>query len=157
MKKTDALVQQLLPSVQNKAVLEVACGSADFSLAAARYAGSISCIDLDANRLNPEIAKTKVRFQIMDATQMAYPDNSFDTVVLYNAFSHIQACWDAVEQECRRVVRENGAVYVVGTWKMDTSRMEQVFGDAAVRQGDFLIVKLEKNTACAAVPPSPLE
>ena len=82
MKKTDALVQLLLPSIQDKAVLEVACGSADFSIAAAPFAGSVSCIDLASSRLNPQIRETRARFQIMDAAHMTYPDNTFDTVVL---------------------------------------------------------------------------
>ena len=58
MKKTDALVQLLLPSIRDRAVLEVACGSADFSIAAAPFAGSVSCIDLEASRLNPQIRET---------------------------------------------------------------------------------------------------
>lgn len=157
MKKTEALVRQLLPGIRDKAVLEVACGSADFSLAVATFAGSVSCIDLDASRMNPQILETKVRFQVMDATQMAYPDNSFDTVVLYNAFSHIQSQWREIKRECRRVVRDDGAIYVVGTWKMNVSRMEQVFGKSAVWLGDFLLVKLGKDTAATDTQLQPLE
>lgn len=51
MKKTDALVKKLTSDIENKDVLEVACGTADFSVSAAQLANSVSCIDLDDSRL----------------------------------------------------------------------------------------------------------
>ncbi len=144
MKKTDRLVNLLISDIENKTVLEVACGTADFSLSAARFAKSVTCIDLDDSRLNSQIEQANIRFQIMDAAKMDFPDSSFDTVVLYNSFFHIQPVWSEIERECRRVVRGDGTIYIVGSWKLDTNLMKDIFGDAAGRRGDFLTVRLTK-------------
>jgi len=86
MKKTDRLVNILASDIEHKDVLEVACGAADFSISAARIANMVSCIDLDDSRLNNQVKQNNVRFQIMDASNMSYSDNEFDTIVIYNAF-----------------------------------------------------------------------
>ena len=89
MKKTDIFVNMFASDIENKDILEVACGTADFSISAIRIANSVSCIDLDDNRLNNLAEQNNVTFQIMDAAKMSYPDNTFDVVVIYNSFFHI--------------------------------------------------------------------
>ena len=145
MKRTDALVQLLVEDIQNADLLEVACGAADFSLSASHYARSVSCIDLDASRLNPQLLRNAgVHFQIMDASEMHFADQSFDTVVLYNALFHVRPQWDRILSECRRVLKVDGSIYVIGTWKLDAGLMSELFADRAKWQDDFLIVKLAK-------------
>lgn len=140
MKNTDNLSKLLIGDIENKTVLEVACGAADFAASASAYADSVDCIDLDAGRLRSNLA-ANVHFQIMDAAKMEYGDNTFDTVVLYNAFYHVQPQWTEIERECKRVLKKAGAIYIVGTWKLDTQLMMDVFGDKAKWQGQFLIVE----------------
>ena len=142
MKKTDALVKILTSDIENKDVLEVACGTADFSVSAAQLANSVSCIDLDDSRLTDLTGKNNVSFKIMDASEMAFLNDTFDTIVIYNAFFHIQTQWSEIEKECLRVLKSKGIIYIVGTWKLDTSLMKDVFGDKAFWQEDFLIVKI---------------
>ena len=142
MKKTDALVKILTSDIENKDVLEVACGTADFSVSAAQLANSVSCIDLDDSRLTDLTGKNNVSFQIMDASEMTFLKDTFDTIVIYNAFFHIQTQWSEIEKECLRVLKSRGIIYIVGTWKLDTSLMKDVFGDKAFWQDDFLIVKI---------------
>lgn len=144
MKKTDRLVDLLISDIERKDILEVACGAADFSLSAARFAKSVTCIDLDDSRLNSQIERANIRFQIMDASKMDFPDSSFDTVVLYNSLFHIRSGWSEIQRECGRVVRDGGAIYVVGSWKLDTNLMKDIFGDDAGWRGDYLIVRLAK-------------
>lgn len=141
MKKTDCIVRLLKSDIENKDILEVACGTADFSISASAFANSVSCIDLDDSRLNPIIKQSDVRFQLMDACKMKYPDHAFDTIVIYNAYYHIQTQWKEIEKECKRVLRSNGCIYIIGTWKLDTSIMQDQYGDKAEWLGDFLIVK----------------
>ncbi len=142
MKKTDALVKILTSDIENKDVLEVACGTADFSVSAAQLANSVSCIDLDDSRLTDLTGKNNVSFKIMDASEMTFLKDTFDTIVIYNAFFHIQTQWSEIEKECLRVLKSKGIIYIVGTWKLDTSLMKDVFGDKAFWQEDFLIVKI---------------
>lgn len=144
MKKTDALVDLLIADIESKDVLEVACGTADFSISAARYANSVSCIDLDDSRLNQQGKQANIHFQIMDASKMAFSDNIFDTIVLYNSFFHIQSHWKEIERECKRVVKHEGVIYIVGTWRLDTNLMGEIFGDGAKWKDGFLIVQMKK-------------
>lgn len=142
MKKTDKLVQLLKTQIEGKDILEVACGGAEFSISASSLAKSGSCIDLDDSRLRKEIEQTDIKFCIMDASKMDYSDGSFDTIVIYNAFYHIQSQWNAIEKECRRVLRSGGSIFIASTWKLDIVPMEECFGDKAEKMDDFLIVKL---------------
>ena len=143
MKNTDILVDLLMEDIENKTVLEAACGAADFSISASAYSDCVYCIDLDARRLNGKTA-ANIHFQIMDASKMVYADNTFDTVILYNAFAHIQSQWVEIERECKRVLKADGVIYIVGTWKLDVRIIMDVFGDKAKWRNQFLIVEIRK-------------
>ena len=140
MKKTDKLVNILFSEIEHKNVLEVACGAADFSISAASIANKVHCIDLDDSRLNDLGKRDNLCFQIMDAAKMLYANNVFDTIVIYNAFFHIQSQWADIERECKRVIKKHGKIYIVGTWNLDINLMMDVFGDNARWHDEFLIV-----------------
>lgn len=78
------------------------------------------------------------------ASNMSYSDNEFDTIVIYNAFFHFQSQWDMIERECKRVIKEMGKIYIIGTWSLDTNLMVDKFGDNAVWHDGFLIVEMTK-------------
>lgn len=143
MKNTDILANLLISDIENKIILEAACGTADFSVSASAYSDSVYCIDLDAGRLDSRLAE-KLHFQIMDASKMDYADDTFDTVILYNAFYHIRSQWIEIEQECKRVLKADGVIYVVGTWKLDINVMTDMFGDKAKWRDQFLIAEIRK-------------
>ena len=142
MRKTDAVVRILLPEIAGKEILEVACGTGDFSLSASAYAKAVYCIDLDESRLSHKIKKDNITFRKMDASRMSFPDGKFDTIFIYNAFFHIQSQWTNIEKECRRVLRPNGSIYIIGTWKLDTSLLTDMFGEQATWQGNYCIVRI---------------
>lgn len=141
MKKTDYAVKKLISEIENKDILEVACGRAEFSDSASNYAHSVSCIDLDDSKLIcPK--QENIHFEIMDASRMRYSDKTFDTVFLYNALSHVSSQWGAIEKECRRVLKPHGSIYIIGTWKIDITLMKDLFGDQAKWNGKFLIARI---------------
>ncbi len=144
MKKTDKLARLISSDIKDKKILEVACGCADFSISASRYANSVSCIDIDDSRLSDNLPHNVI-FEIMDASKMSYSNNSFEAVILYNAFSHIYSQWDAIKDECMRVLKYSGALYIVSTWNLDISLIVEVFGDNAKWEDDFLVVKFDKQ------------
>lgn len=79
MKRVETAISRLMPDIDGKRVLEPACGCAEFSIAATAHAAEVVCFDLDDQRLNPEATHTeRLRFEIMDATAMRFPDGSFD-------------------------------------------------------------------------------
>ena len=144
MTQTDALARLLLPDIRDRDILEVACGTADFALSASSYARSATCIDLDDHRLNPSVRESNICFQIMDAAGMSFPDDTFDSVFIYNAFYHIQAQWTDIEAECLRVLKKGGALHLIGTWKLDTGLIHDAFAASARWNGKFLMVRIEQ-------------
>ena len=145
MKKVDKCVELLKSEIGGKDNLEVACGGAEFSFSASKYAKSATCIDLDESRINGKALPRNVRFEKMNAACMNYPNESFDNVFLYNALFHVKEEWDEIEKECRRVLRPDGSIYIIGTWKLDTNLMLEIFGERANWYDEFLVVRKEKK------------
>ena len=143
MKIVDKAVEIFQSNIVGKDILEVACGRADFSISASKYAKSVTCIDLDESGIKGKALPENVRFDITDAASMNYPAESFDNVFLYNAFFHVQTQWKDIEIECRRVLRPGGRIIIIGTWKLDISLMLDIFGDAAEREDEFLVVQID--------------
>ncbi len=127
MKRVDRVLFRLMPDIVSKRVLEPACGCAEFSVAAATHAAEVICFDLDDKRLDPTVRQTlKLRFEIMDATAMRFPDGSFDTVVLYNAIGHLAHIAEPVLRECLRVVNTTGVVWIVSSFRMDKTVIQEM-------------------------------
>ena len=126
MKRVDRVLFRLMPDIVSKRVLEPACGCAEFSVAAATHAAEVVCFDLDDKRLDPTVRQTlKLRFEIMDATAMRFPDGSFDTVVLYNAIGHLAHIAEPVLWECLRIANTTGVVWVVSSFRMDKAVIQE--------------------------------
>lgn len=126
MKRVETAISRLMPDIDGKRVLEPACGCAEFSIAATAHAAEVVCFDLDDQRLNPEATHTeRLRFEIMDATAMRFPDGSFDTVVLYNAIGHLAHIAEPVLWECLRVVNTTGVAWVVSSFRMDKAVIQE--------------------------------
>ena len=126
MKRVETAISRLKPDIDGKRVLEPACGCAEFSIAATAHAAEVVCFDLDDQRLNPEATHTeRLCFEIMDATAMRFPDGSFDTVVLYNAIGHLAHIAEPVLRECLRVVNTTGVVWIVSSFRMDKTVIQE--------------------------------
>jgi len=74
------------------------------------YASNVFCIGIVDSRLNPLIKQDNIHFEIMDVSRMRYPDEMFDSVFVYNALSHIEHQWEAIKNECKRVLKQNGKI-----------------------------------------------
>ncbi|MBQ3126667.1 MAG: class I SAM-dependent methyltransferase [Clostridia bacterium] len=120
MSRADLAVGLIAPAIAERDVLEAACGSAEFALAAAEDAASVVCIDLEDSRLLPEVYDCEnLRFRQMDAAAMRFGNESFDTVVLYNAVFHLEDRLEAVLDECLRVLRPGGLFCAISSWRLD--------------------------------------
>lgn len=134
--RVNQAVLHIKEAIEGKKVLEVACGRAEFSVCAAELALLVSCMDLDSHRLLPQIEECKnVEFRQMDAVHMQYETASFDTVVLYNAIGHLEEVIEPVVKECRRVVREDGFVYIISSSKLDRQVIEHRLLPLLEREG----------------------
>lgn len=120
MKKAELAVKILRNELQDKRVLEAACGRADFSVCASELAAEIECVDIDEKRLVPEFASVKnAKFCKMDVTAMTYGDEYFDTVVMYDAIGHLDYVLECALTESLRVLKKHGCLAVISSSKMD--------------------------------------
>lgn len=120
MTRAQQAAAHIRAELQGKRVLEAACGCGEFSLAALSYAREVCCIDLEEGRLLPAAkADPRLRFRLMDAGTMDFAAGSFDAAVLYNAVGHLTRVLENAVEECRRVVRSGGPVFVISSVKMD--------------------------------------
>lgn len=144
MKKTDKIVRYILPEIEGKEVLEAACGTAEFSLSVAAYAKKVTCIDIDESRLDRLVREQEnICFRVMDAAKMDFGDAVFDTVILYNALYHIKGQYDEILAECRRVLKPEGHILLISTWKMDLALMREKFGGTLGRMDGVHFVAKE--------------
>ena len=117
-------------------MLEIACGTADFSLAAVETARSVTAIDLDDCRLSHAArSEERMRFQRMDAAALTFPDGSFGTVVLYNALGHLTAILSEMLSEAFRVLRPGGRLIVCSSFSLDKGAMEERFLPLLLERG----------------------
>lgn len=125
MTRVKQALNRIKDEIEGKTVLEVACGCAEFSIAASEIAKTVKCIDLDSFRLNREISKCgNVTFELMDATNMKYEENTFDAVVIYNAIAHLNKIFPSVLKECDRVRKAGGALFVISSFGIDKAVIE---------------------------------
>ena len=106
--------------LNGKSVLEIGCGCAEFSVMASKKANTVECIDLDNSRLLPEVnGIDNLSFHIMDAANLLFTDESFDTVAIYNAIGHLSAIIEQIIHESIRVLKNGGVFIIMATWKLD--------------------------------------
>lgn len=113
-------IHKLHNELYHKDILEVACGCAEFSVSASKLAKAVHCIDLDNKRLLPDVRNcNNLKFCEMDATAMSYMNDCFDTIIMYNAIGHLQQVMEKTIEECLRVLRTGGKIFIISSFKMD--------------------------------------
>jgi len=104
---------------EGETLLDVACGSGQVALVAARRGVRVTGIDIAANAIAAAIGRAEAegldaRFDVGDAEAMPYPDGSFDVVVsLFGAMFAPRP--DMVSDELLRVCRPGGRI-AMGNW-----------------------------------------
>jgi SAM-dependent methyltransferase len=112
--KTDAIARVIKSHLLKppKRILVVGCGSGiEAAVLADEFEAHTTGIDLDGT-FDP-IAARRASLLVQDATNLDFPDKSFDLVFSYHALEHIPR-YDVVLNEMRRVLTEDGH-YCVGT------------------------------------------
>lgn len=95
--------------VKDKDVLELACGSGQITGYLYQVAKTFLATDYSSNMIEEAKKRNfeKVVFEVQDATNLTYEDDSFDVVIIANAL-HIMPNKDLAIQEIKRVLKKDG-------------------------------------------------
>lgn len=102
----------ILPSLKNKKVLDVGCGTGRWTRKFLRKGAKT--IGIDNSKEMIEIAREKTRnsdFRVMDARNLDFPANYFDFVFSSLMLSHLKN-WDKSLKEMIRVARAGGCIII---------------------------------------------
>ena len=139
MRRITEALNQIVHSIECKNVLEIACGSGEFSLEAAS-------IDLDDSRLLPSVRDAEnIVFLLMDAINLQMASDSVDVIVFYNALAHVENELEKILNECYRVLRKRGEVYFISSFGIDKIAVEATLLPMLKKQKIYFSLSQTKN------------
>ena len=129
-----AIDERFLPHLpQNAHILDVGCGGGKFTKYIADQRPDATIIGIDLSK--PQLARAskllrgygdRVRIESGDATQLSFPDATFDGVISYGSIKHWTS-QDAGLAECLRVLKPGGPLLVTDADRSATFEDSQDF------------------------------
>ena len=112
------LVMELLNPKQGELILDLGCGTGNYSIPLTEVGCKVIGVDHSPNMLNVAKEKTKaigldIEYHLSEADKLDFPDNHFDAVVSVTAFEFIKDI-EKVFSELMRVVKPSGRI-ILGT------------------------------------------
>ncbi len=115
MSKNEAIYNDALEKIapyfnEDKDVLELACGTGQFTFSLADKCKSFIATDFSSAMVNEtknNYSGNKALFKVEDATNISYEDNSFDIILVANAL-HVMPEPELAMQEIIRVLKPQG-------------------------------------------------
>ncbi len=104
------MYERIPTKIVDKEVLEIATGPGLLAKHVAYASKSMIATDYSQGMINEACKGTyskKLKFEVADATNLPYPDNSFDVVLIANAL-HVMPCPEKALLEINRVLRKDG-------------------------------------------------
>jgi ubiquinone/menaquinone biosynthesis C-methylase UbiE len=105
---------KLLPDLNGKKVLEIGCGRGDFSIwLSGKYPGAqivatdFSAAAIDIARSKAPASSSNVQFQVENAEQLTFADNTFDWIISCETMEHVFHP-QKMASEINRVLRPGG-------------------------------------------------
>jgi ubiquinone/menaquinone biosynthesis C-methylase UbiE/glycosyltransferase involved in cell wall biosynthesis len=102
--------------IEGNRVLEIGSGNGDSTISLLKTAREVVGVDISEPGIRDAYQYSKTQdlshlpsFYVMDATALAFPDNTFDTVVIPEVIEHIRSS-RKIFQEAIRVVRNGGRI-----------------------------------------------
>jgi O-antigen biosynthesis protein len=102
--------------IEGNRVLEIGSGNGDSTISLSKTAGEVVGVDISETGIRDAYEYSKTQglaslptFYVMDATALAFPDETFDTVVIPEVIEHVRSS-RKIFQEAIRVVRNGGRI-----------------------------------------------
>ncbi len=149
----EIILQDLCSYLDDKKVLEIACGDSDFSLIASKYAKEILATDISLERFkrrNLKVIPRNLDFKEMDATNLNIDKDSFDICICYNALGHLKSILTPVLTEMIRVTTEDGYLIFIATWEMDKNIISEL-RDIIKEQNNLTVYRDIENNKYSAL------
>lgn len=111
---------QLAGDIKGKDVLDVATGSGWMAIVLAKAGYDVTSIDIDEEAIERAKERTidegliideNISFQIADAQNMPFSDNTFDAVFSFDSMHHMPDC-NKVIKEISRVCKPGGVIII---------------------------------------------
>ena len=98
-----------------------------------KKARKIVAIDVSVDHVLEENLKDgNVEFIEMNASSMGFDDGCFQTIVFFNALAHIQKDLHGILTECLRILKKEGSILFITTWKLDYALHDHVIAASPV-------------------------
>ncbi len=118
MKNNDIIYNDIINKIinlfDNKEVLEIGCGTGQFSIELSKVSKNYIASDYSLNMIN-EFKKNyndnKINFMVEDITNLSFSDNTFDIVLIPNVL-HVIKGYNTALNEAYRVLKPNGILIV---------------------------------------------
>ncbi len=127
----DEFDRKILDAIVGKAVLDVGCGTAEFTIKMTGSARQVVGVDFSREAISRALKNmvrndgTNVRVQLADAERLPFPDGSFDVVV-----SRRGPVTDTLERlsEAYRVLKKDGLLMEITIGERDKQNLARIFG-----------------------------
>jgi ubiquinone/menaquinone biosynthesis C-methylase UbiE len=103
-------------------VLDYCCGNGENGIYSARFGGDVTGIDISPEAIENARQNAKregvgknTRFEVMDAENMDFSDDTFDTIVCYGALHHLD--YESAMKELSRVLKPDGMIVCIEALK----------------------------------------
>lgn len=149
--ETEAVFDLLKP-VPGEKIIDVGCGTGNFSIKLARTGCSVTGVDVSGMMLSKAGEKTAgldVSLCNADSASLPFPDNSFDAAISVTAFEFMKEREKSFD-EMMRVVKKGGRV-VIGTINRNSSWGELYESLASQKKTVFQYAKLLDRQALEAI------
>jgi ubiquinone/menaquinone biosynthesis C-methylase UbiE len=133
--------------VNGLSVLDVCCGSGMISEYYNKSGAKVTGIDLSQKaieraKIRKEKYKFEAEFKIADATNLPFPDNSFDISAVHDGLHHLKEPWKAV-REMFRVAKK--AIIIIEPAKASITRISVALDISQDYEGKDFVYRFEEN------------
>ncbi len=107
------LFEQLIKPQQGEVVLDMGCGTGEFSEKLHSYGLKVKGVDISKKAVEfcrKKYASTSILFEVQDIEKTTYADNSVDIIFLGGVLHHFPYR-EAVFREAYRILKKNGRIF----------------------------------------------